>query len=62
LLQAIYIVQDRIARLAENIKSGRAFNNLGELQGLESEVDRLTGEPALLIEMENQLAKLLNKD
>lgn len=62
LLRAIDIVQDRMTRLAENVKSGGTFNSLGELQGLGSEVDRLTGELALLIKTENQLAELLDED
>lgn len=62
LLQAIDIVQDRMARLAKNVKTGGTFNSLGELQGLGAEVDRLTGELALLIKMENQLAELLSDD
>jgi len=62
LLRAIDIVQDRMARLAKNVKSGGTFNSLGELQGLGAEVDRLTGELALLIKMENQLAELIDEN
>lgn len=48
LLSAVSTMNSRMSRLATNVQEDASFNNLGEIQGLGSEIDRLTGQLAMV--------------
>ncbi|HZI31621.1 MAG TPA: hypothetical protein VFF11_04725, partial [Candidatus Binatia bacterium] len=61
LVAAIGILRNRMERLLENLADGSSFNSLGEIQGLGAEIDRLTGELAVIRKIKDDTRSMLSE-
>lgn len=61
LVISIGILQNKMTRLTEKLTEGGNFNSLGEIQGLASEIDRITGEVATVRQIKNRIKGMLNE-
>jgi len=57
----IQTLQGRLTRLSTALADNSSFNSLGEVQGLGSELDRMTGELSTLLDLRKNIGNMMDE-